>query len=965
MIFSIQSIFPQGVTNIGAHDGTVTAVLIGGYTPYQCSADGITYVPGNTLINLYPGNYTFYAKDNVGTIVTTPFYIPTYPQITGVITTNETGIDLHNGSLKFTITGGLAPYYYSIDSINYYPCDNTQVTIPDLAHGVYKLYVYDNQNNPVHLQLDFTILIYSATYGCTDPAASNYNPAAQINNGTCVYAIPDPNNPGLVNNLYESPDQFRLILQDGTIYQIEEPKDWDKISIILLRDATYHGVNYEFTEGDVKLRFDDIAGRQLLLAEYAKYGNDAITRFQFGYDNYGSFIVDLDAYVDYNSYEIQENYLQVGVKRKTFNDLLETRADILANINNSQNISLHSKQIQKRTVVNEGFSKGDIQPSPKNSSSYGNVGNAPFLGYSTFLDFSKSTQNDFKVDAVRGVYATDPTAFSKYIFKTDGGGAFNFKISFNVRLSVKILAPSGFFQSDNSRHGYWSYQWYLIINNKQSIYTIGDMKTGLTGSRFNVIDYNGSINKSLTLQPRDEVYLYGKYICEDRGHNNNGVECYLDIINENIDINGETVTLPSFTNVSLAYETVQQLLNYQTKFAATLKSNLLGRTDLGYSADGCAALLAYTNGYQIRGFDQTSRPMQTDIKDIISGLHAMYCIGMGYEVDALRNYILRIEKAEYFYQNAEILFLDNVSDYTEDIDGKHIWNKLEFGYAKYTQTLPTSQYTLDEFNTDHVYLTPIQSISNFLQQVCKQIASGYAIELTRRLQYADTPVDSWTFDEDIFVISCVRNGAYYIPERLENFTASGIQSPETAYNLRLSPKRMLSRWGRFINSALAYKKPSDVLVNTYVAKNGDLISAYTGNDSCDSKQTFQEGSSLYLGDLVTGDKLFSPIIIKFNKRISWATLRLLKRCFQGLDTSGRNNGFISVVDCNGVTQQGYLTELKYNPESELASFTLRKKYVNLTVPFNCSIYSGDNFAQFEATTGLPAEIEQCIFSNFV
>ena len=91
---------------------------------------------------------------------------------------------------------------------------------------------------------------------------------------------------------------------------------------------------------------------------------------------------------------------------------------------------------------------------------------------------------------------------------------------------------------------------------------------------------------------------------------------------------------------------------------------------------------------------------------------------------------------------------------------------------------------------------------------------------------------------------------------------------------------------------------------------------------------------------------------------------MLKRCFQGQDTTGKNNGYISVVDTTGTTQQGYLMELSYNPESELGSFTLRKKFVDLSVPFDCSTYSSYDFAQFEAATGLPAEIEQCIFSNF-
>jgi hypothetical protein len=961
---AITQLFPESPTNTGAMDGQCTAVIVGGFVPYTVSSDGITYFPGtSTVFNLFPGNYTFYAKDAHGTIVTAPFTIPEFPQIIDLSTTNETSISAHDGSVTFSLTGGTTPYFYSIDDLNYTKAIGNPQVVSNIPHGVYTLYVYDSQNVPVHIQAAFTIFPFAAEYGCTDPAASNYNPNAQINNGTCIY--PDPtNDPEQVNNLYEAPDEFRLITQVGDTYQIDEPKDWDKITIVLLRDKVYHGVNYEFSEGDIKLRFDDDAGQQLLQAEYNKYGNDAITRFQFGYDNFGSFIVYLDAYIDYNTYEVQEFYTVVGVKRKTFNDLLDTRKDTVVNVNNAQTIDLFSKQIQMSTVVNEGFKTGALNTLQKNSWPGNITGHAPYLGYTMFLDFSAATNNDLAPEApLWGVYAENPEAVSEYLFKATGDGDYTFNLSFEARLNIKILAPT--LGIDNSRHGYYSLQWAITINEGAQVYPLGTPVTGFTNSRINGVQFTGSIDKTITLNMNDRVYLFGTYICEDRGNNGNGVQASLDIHYSNINITGNTTTVATKSPMSLGYETVNALINYNTGFTAGFKSNLLGRTDIGYPQDGCAALLAYTNGYQVRGFDQTVRPMQLTYKDYIEGLNAAYCIGMGYEVNPLGNFLVRLEKAEYFYQDVEIALFSEVSNYVEDIDSENIFNKLEFGYQKFTQNLPSSKYTLDEFNTDHVYLTPIQSISNTLTQVCKQITSGYAIELTRRQQFADTPSDSWTYDDDVFIIACVKEASGgYAPERLENFIASGILSPETAYNIRMSPERMLSRWGKFVNSGLAYKKPSDQLINTYVAKNGNLQSQYTGNDDCDSTQVFLSGANVHLSDLVSKQALFMPEKITFDKRISWQTLSLLRRCSQGLDTEGRNNGYISVVDPTGITKRGYLTELKYNPETELANFTLRKKFVNLSVPFDCSAYSTDSFAQFEATTGLPAEIEQCIFSNF-
>src|ERR1035437_547087 len=119
---AILQLFPESPTNIGAMDGQCTALIDGGYVPYTVSSDGVTYYPGTTTVfNLFPGAYTFYAKDDHGTIVTAPFVIPEYPQITDLATTNETSISTHDGTLTFDITGGTAPYFYSIDDLNYNP----------------------------------------------------------------------------------------------------------------------------------------------------------------------------------------------------------------------------------------------------------------------------------------------------------------------------------------------------------------------------------------------------------------------------------------------------------------------------------------------------------------------------------------------------------------------------------------------------------------------------------------------------------------------------------------------------------------------------------------------------------------------------------------------------------------------------------------------------------------------------
>lgn len=910
--------------------------------------------------------YTFYASQNYPfvTMTSTPAGCTSPPAcdlaISEIIVTPETALNAKDGSVDAVIVTGAASYNCSIDNVTFLPGGATLFS--PLAPGDYTYYVKDA--NGCTVRQDFTIAAFGPVYGCTDPAATNYNPAAQVNDGSCIYPEPDPNDPSALGNLYEQPDEFRMIVGDDT-WQIDEPKDWDKIAIVLKRDDTYHGVNYLFSEGDIKLRFDDPAGRQILIDAYTTDGNDAVVRFQFGRDNYGVFIADLDAYVDFNTYEVQENYILIGVKRKTFGDLLETRTDTLVSLKDSAiSLGLHSKLIRETTAVNTGGKIGDTVTLTINDWGGGALsGDPPFLTYFTYLDLTGASVNDLCPDAhLGGIYTDNPIATSSYEFKCDGGGAFTIALKFSVSIHIKLEQTPICF-GDGPRHGYWSYRWFLVINNVPNFVELPGGQSGFTNSRFNDVAFQTDYTTTLNLNQGDQVFLYGQYTCEKRGCLKDAI-VRMDYNYQVLNLSGDTAANKSTTNAFLLFEAAQAVIKEVTDGQGDLVSNLLGRTDIGYDADGCAALIALSNGYQIRGFEIATRPIQLSYTDFIQALNATYCIGVGYELNSLGLYIVRVERFDYFYKDVEIIFFDQVSDYVEDIDTSIVYNELEFGYKKYTNNLPSSANTLDEFCTLHDYLSPIQSFKQKLSQLCSWITSGYAVELTRRQAFVDTPQDSWTYDEDNFMISAVRVAGGFKSETIENFTASGIIGPDTAYNIRQSPARMNDRWSKWLNSGWAYKKPSDILRNTYVAKNGDLVSQLTTPDTCDSVQQFKESDSLLLGQNGDFDKLFFPTKITFNKRISWDTMRFMRRCFENRDPLGRNNGYISVVDCNGDTQQGFLLELSYNPESELANFVLRKKYVNLTVPFDCSVYSSWDFAQFEAAMGLPAEIEQCTFENF-
>jgi len=939
------------------------------------------YCNGTTQVTLRATDYEPYAYIQKELNSTSCGYVqdpdpvqsdPDKLSIDSLAVSGETRYQKKDGRVEAVVTVAALPYYSSIDNINY--LRNTRI-YENLSPGSYIFYLTDNNGNLSQQQ--FTINEAVANYGCTNNTALNYDPSADLDNGSCVFYVPTPglppeplppDDPTITLpddqrlNLYQDPDIFRLGIGDDW-YIIDMPIGWQNVEFHIMRDEVYHGLNYEYNDGEIELGFDLAAGFELLEAAYLADGNDAQVRFQFGRDLSGLFLPDVDAWVDFNTRKIDRDKITCSVKRKTFNDDIENKSEVIVSLTDGYlPLPLHSKLIRKQSLLNTGVQTGTdtVLPAERVSAYTVNYEFRQFV-YG-FIDFTKATAGDLSKSAPSfGVQTTWPVTNKQYVFKTDGGGPFNFAIDLRVRMGTHMNQPSIAFETPRQRR--WNYDWYLIIvsGGVNTFYTFdGGVGGEINNSRNNDITVTFKLNKSLTLLQDDEVYIYGQYSFGASG-SYNSVNAQQDFVYVNLAITGDTLAKPTITSTKLAYEVGQGILDDITGGQAKLRSNLLGRTDIGYAQDGCASLMAYLGGYLIRGFTYDKRPIQITFKDWIAGLNAVYAIGLSYELNADGTYGVRLEQQDYFYADVLVTVFSGVSEYNEVTDVKRIYNELDFGYDKF----PTDDVsTLDEFNTRHTYLTPIQSLKAKFTQISPQCASGDAIELTRRVQFSTTSQDSYKYDEVNFIVALLRDGNGYKPEKAENYVLSGVVGPDTVYNLRYTISRNIDRWGRWLNSAWAYKKPSAVIQNKYVAKNGDLTSQYVGSSPCETNRQFTEANDIYVNDLKDADKLFYPENITFKVRLSWQTLSLLRRCYSGNDSSGKNYGYIGVQDPNGDTQYGYLKSLTYSPATELGTFVLYKKYIPLGTPFDCTDYSNYTFAEFESATGLPIEIEQCRFNNF-
>ena len=94
-----------------------------------------------------------------------------------VIPTNPSCLTCNDGSIIANASGGSSPYTYSWSN-GVSGFFNGNLTV-----GTYTVYVFDNMGDSTSA----TATLFFDVYGCTDSTAINYNPIANIDDGSCIY----------------------------------------------------------------------------------------------------------------------------------------------------------------------------------------------------------------------------------------------------------------------------------------------------------------------------------------------------------------------------------------------------------------------------------------------------------------------------------------------------------------------------------------------------------------------------------------------------------------------------------------------------------------------------------------------------------------------------------------------------------------------------------------------------------
>jgi hypothetical protein len=630
---------------------------------------------------------------------------------------------------------------------------------------------------------------------------------------------------------------FHTDLKEPVLLKFD-PVGWDSFGKTIERDTAWHGVFFKYTP---KLQFVK-DGRKFVQFYYEKYGIEAditLTLYKLNVSS-RKWELDYTGRLDLTSLEITRLFCTCLVEQTGFIQKIKNRADILVDLqkltsqggktltpfaNETQNLPLHSKAIKQ--VYKKTDSSG--------YNGYGDqVEDAYFSGthYGMFpLDFNTSDEIGERFDYGTQLSDLNPVDFGKYFFKVKYAGSY--KIITEPKFYVWSLIG-----------GSIDVQWKLVYGHRNNYTEVNIGSSYHNG--FGILGGKPSAEVIINLAAKDEIYLFAEVILGSGSATViflNGYSFYTTSLDElpshyeaaKLTIEADTIYPQTNTKATLVFETWDRVVSSISDLNNRFRSTYFGRTDsepINYAQDGSGSLRAITRGILVRGFPLTDYSIHASLTDLLKSFNAIDGIGLGVEVVNGKEY-LTVEALDYFYQTDASIKLSNVTDLEKIVLDEYFYNELEVGYSKWSNEQINN---LDEFNTKLKFTLPITQVKKLLSLISPYIGSGYTIEFLRRDNYRISKTKDNSLDNDTVVISLVRDGSGFKPQKNEGFTqVNNLISPETSYNLALAPIYNIIRNGARIRSGLLKQSDKNITLS-FGEGNTKLTIQKIGEDLVNEKE---------------------------------------------------------------------------------------------------------------------------------
>jgi hypothetical protein len=527
-------------------------------------------------------------------------------------------------------------------------------------------------------------------------------------------------------------------------------------------------------------------------------------------------------------------------------------------------------------------------------------------------DGNVQTVYDFNIKEDESVYENGSTAIMFYSIADDDR-------SLNIDFDIELQLDDSFYQTDLIRLD-------LVKYRDGESYTFDSVKTlaqRTNPSPGEIISYQYSDSEILS----EVGTSFALAIHSTKSSKTSTV--ILHVNKANVTIKDITFFDKSTSKFVLPFEVLNRTLHITTGVADTLKSNILGRTDLGYIEDGDASLTGLTNGFWVRKFDDEE--ITISFKDFIESFETVWQIGYGIEKLGFKEQV-RVEKLDHFYNPNVLIAINQPNNIKRTVAKDYFYSGIEIGYNKPSgDNLYEESMGLDEYNIKNSYTTIISRIENVFRKLSKYRADSYGREFARRKPITDFPEEDTRYDKDVMLMDLKRNDEggtnflerkweddFELPLNYPSLGATGVFSAETATNLRFSPLNTLLRWGFWLKGGL------DKYLDSYVRYgstngNSNLKTQLKGSD-----KEYTENGNILVDDL---DKsLFIPEYIEFEYPVDSELLRNVNSStvIDG-ETIMNYYGLVEFVNEDNKYEYGYLMNLKPNGKGSWKLLKANKK----------------------------------------
>ena len=263
-----------------------------------------------------------------------------------------------------------------------------------------------------------------------------------------------------------------------------------------------------------------------------------------------------------------------------------------------------------------------------------------------------------------------------------------------------------------------------------------------------------------------------------------------------LNVNSITTCESSDAKLYMVNESLSRISEYTTDNCLQVYSEYLGRPDSSpfeFTTETCAGLMAITKGLFLRGMNVPNSPFSISFNDLISAINTIYPVGYTVENMGI-NEVLRVENWDWFYQDMELIDLGDVSANIAPEISLHFKN-YKTGYDKFEAEYYNGLY---DIHGEREYTTKLVNHNETLENVCKFVASGYIIEITRQQRSSNSK--DWQYDNDTFFLCMSRSDDNIIVEQGNVTDSVNIIDPPTLLNFRITPARMASNWFKFVTA---------------------------------------------------------------------------------------------------------------------------------------------------------------------